>query len=156
MPAKIDLPSRPRPQPAFECIISVPTQHTDAADVSTRSLGRGERSFTFVPPDTTTIVVCSTSCVISVMFSRRSSPRPREEHYGPMPSPPSPTTGATVPRAFSYIRQTHLEGSICMRGHCMSWGRINSAILGCPSCRWHSMHDRTGGRIVPTTHVCEV
>ena len=121
MPAKIDLPSRPRPQPAFECIISVPTQHTDAADVSTRSLGRGERSFTFVPPDTTNIVVCSTSCVISVMFSRRSSPRPREEHYGPMPSPPSPTTGATVPRAFSYIRQTHLEGSICMRGHCMSW-----------------------------------
>ena len=51
---------------------------------------------------------------------RRSSARLREEHHRPTQSPPSPTIGATGPKAFSYIKPTHLEGSICMRGHCMS------------------------------------
>ena len=74
MPAKIDLPSRPRPQPASEYIISVPTHHTKAANLSKRSHGRGESSLTFVPPDTTDIaigqhILCHLDHVLSIARS---------------------------------------------------------------------------------------
>ena len=151
MLAKIDLPSRPRPQPVSEYIISVPTQHTEAVEVFTRSLGREEPPPTFVPPDTTDIMVRSTSCALSTMFL---SIVPRTAPGGTLPADTISTKHwrcrpRRIPihhinasgKYYLYVRSLHVVG------------RTNSSILRCPSFRWYSMHDRNCGQIVPALHV---
>ena len=111
--------SLPRSQPTSEYTTSISRDLTAAADTFTRSTGQGEPSLTFFSPESSSIVIGSTSCAFRSRFSRTPD-GPGRNAKGRYHLHQSPTTGRTGPCAFSRIRSAHLEGSICMRGHCIS------------------------------------